>query len=395
MINDNDDENGKEINENSIISFATIKKNEMKRIDIPIQTSKIIIKLIICFCIILLLMLIYLINLNIYVRENFYDLKSIINEIKIKEHYSNNNDDNILEQYKKVQNEFCENSDKYKNLQYENDIILTKIKFNSINTYMYMPKSFNWVLHAIKNNGAYEEKMTSFIEEALKFYGFKNNILNNKDIIMLDIGGNVGWYPSILGRYNYTIITFEAFKKNIYIQMKNFCYLNKNSNVYIVTKGLGSEKKICNYFSQNNNSGNGMVVCQKKDILKDKLLKKQFTKISEVEIITLNSLIPFLSDKYIALIKMDVEGNEFKVIEGGKELITKYHVPFVVLEFSPIYLKELGTDPLKLVQFFVENDYKISIDGFLSKNYITVDELFAKTKFQIDCYFIHTSMIQT
>ena len=138
-----------------------------------------------------------------------------------------------------------------------------------------------------------------------------------------------------------------------------------------------------------------MVVWQKKDILKDKLLKKQFTKISEVEIITLNSLIPFLSDKYIALIKMDVEGNEFKVIEGGKELITKYHVPFVVLEFSPIYLKELGTDPLKLVQFFVENDYKISIDGFLSKNYITVDELFAKTRFQIDCYFIHTSMIQT
>ena len=47
-----------------------------------------------------------------------------------------------------------------------------------------------------------------------------------------------------------------------------------------------------------------------------------------------------------------------------------------------IYLKELGADPLKLVQFFVENDYKISIDGFLSKNYITVEELFAKTTYK-------------
>ena len=331
----------------------------------------------------------------VYVRENVHDLKSIVGEIKIKEQYSNNKNYNILEQYKKVQNDFCENSYKYNNYQYENDIILTKVKFNSINTKMYLPKSFNWVLHAIKHKGAYEKKMTCFIVETLKFYGFKSNILNNKDIIMLDIGGNVGWYPSILGRYNYTIITFEAFKKNIYIQMKNFCYLNRNSNVYIVTKGLGSENKICNYFSQNNNSGNGMVVCEKKDILKDTLLKKQFKKISEVEIITLNSLIPFLSDKNIALIKMDVEGNEFQVIKGGKELITKYHVPFVVLEFSPIYLKELGTDPLKLVQFFVENDYKISLDGFLSKNYISVEELFAKTTFQIDCYFIHSSMIQT
>jgi len=245
MINDNDNENGIEINENSVIDFAQIKKNEFKRKEIPIQTYKIIIKLIMVFCIILLLMIIFSINLIIYVRENVHDLKSIVGEIKIKEQYSNNKNYNILEQYKKVQNDFCENSYKYNNYQYENDIILTKVKFNSINTKMYLPKSFNWVLHAIKHKGAYEKKMTCFIVETLKFYGFKSNILNNKDIIMLDIGGNVGWYPSILGRYNYTIITFEAFKKNIYIQMKNFCYLNRNSNVYIVTKGLGSENKIC------------------------------------------------------------------------------------------------------------------------------------------------------
>ena len=175
--------------------------------------------------------------------------------------------------------------------------------------------------------------------------------------------------------------------------MKNFCYLNRNSNVYIVTKGLGTENKICNYFIQNNNTGNGMVVCQKKDVLKDTLLKKRFTKINEVEIITLNSFIPYLSDKNIALIKIDVEGNEFQVIEGGKELITKYHVPFVVLEFTPTYLKELGTAPLKLVQFFIDNDYKISVDGFLSKRFITVEELFAKVNIQIDCYFIHSSII--
>ena len=158
-------------------------------------------------------MLIYLINLNIYVRENFYDLKSIINEIKIKKQSSNKNDYNILEQYKKVQDDFCENQDKYKNQEYEKDIILAKVNFNSIKTQMYMPKSFNWVLHGIESDGVYEVKVTNFIAEALKFYGIKNNILNNKDIIMLDIGGNVGWYPSIFGRYNYTIITFEPYKK--------------------------------------------------------------------------------------------------------------------------------------------------------------------------------------
>ena len=102
----------------------------------------------------------------------------------------------------------------------------------------------------------------------------------------------------------------------------------------------------------------------------------------------------FLSEKNIALIKIDVEGNEFQVIEGGKELITKYHVPFVVLEFTPIYLKELGSEPLKLIQLFIENDYKISLNGFFSKRYITVEELFAKATKQINCYFIHSSIIK-
>ena len=64
-----------------------------------------------------------------------------------------------------------------------------------------------------------------------------------------------------------------------------------------------------------------------------------------------------------------------KKLKGGKELITKYHVPFVVLEFSPAYLKEVGSDPKELAQFFVDNGYKISLSSFLSKDFISVDEL--------------------
>ena len=76
MINDNDNENGIEINENSVIDFAQIKKNEFKRKEIPIQTYKIIIKLIMVFCIILLLMIIFSINLIIkyktYMSERMF-----------------------------------------------------------------------------------------------------------------------------------------------------------------------------------------------------------------------------------------------------------------------------------------------------------------------------------
>ena len=57
------------------------------------------------------------------------------------------------------------------------------------------------------------------------------------------------------------------------------------------------------------------------------------------------------------------------------------------------YLKEVSSNPRQLAQLFVDNGYKISIDGFFSKKYLTVDELLKKAGFQIDCYFIHDSII--
>ena len=136
-----------------------------------------------------------------------------------------------------------------------------------------------------------------------------------------------------------------------------------------------------------------MVICSNKIDLNDTNLGNLFIKESDVEIITLNSFFPYLSNKNIALMKIDVEGHELNVLEGGKEYITKMHIPFVVLEFSPSYLKEVGSEPKDLAQFFVDNGYKISLDGFLSKNYLNVDELLNKTGFQVNCYFIHESII--
>ena len=102
---------------------------------------------------------------------------------------------------------------------------------------------------------------------------------------------------------------------------------------------------------------------------------------------------PYFSNKNIALMKIDIEGNELEALIGGKELITKYHVPFIVLEFTPKFLNEAGSDPKQLLKFLVDNGYKISVKGFLSKKFINIDELLRRTRYRINCYFIHDSMI--
>ena len=72
---------------------------------------------------------------------------------------------------------------------------------------------------------------------------------------------------------------------------------------------------------------------------------------------------------------MDVEGCEGNVIEGGKELISKYHVPFIMMEFDIRILEIHKTNVLEFLQFFENNGYKISKTDFFCKKYTSASKL--------------------
>ena len=215
--------------------------------------------------------------------------------------------------------------------------------------------------------------MSNFLD-ILIYYGKKNNIKKKEDIFMLDIGGNLGVYPLFLGKFGYSIITFEASPRNSYILYKNYCRINKNSNIIIVNKGLSNEEKICNYYSQIKAIGNGAVLCDENEKITkagNLNLQKEF----EIKLTKLSNFLPYLSNKNIALIKLDIEGGEGIVIEDAIELINKYHVPFIFTEFDPKYLEKHGTNPKKYLELFANNGYKISDKGFLNVTYITPEEI--------------------
>ena len=86
----------------------------------------------------------------------------------------------------------------------------------------------------------------------------------------------------------------------------------------------------------------------------------QENKTDEIILTKLSNYIPFLSDKNLALIKIDVEGSEGKVFEGGIELITKYHIPFIFIEFTPKSLELHGTNPREFLQLLKDNGYNFS-----------------------------------
>ena len=200
--------------------------------------------------------------------------------------------------------------------------------------------------------------------EALSFYSKKLNIPKN-DIYIIDIGANIGWYSLILGKKGYRIISFEASNFNYYILLKNFC-LNEEINMTIINEGLYNINKNCSLYHDLSNIGDTEInnFSNLKSVIKE-----------NVKLTKLESYIPFLKSKNVALIKLDTEGSEAKDIEGGIDLIIKYHIPFIFMEFIPNSLKLFGSNPKLVLEIFVNNGYSISTKNFFLKDNISLEQL--------------------
>lgn len=132
----NNDKNIYEFNEETNISRINICKNyDIKNsrfirsnqfVDIFKYLSKIL-------CLIILF---YLIFIYPFIKKTLSRYDMIIFDIYNKNsniNYSENNSKNILDRYKKEQNDFCENPNKYINNQYKEEIFLVDVKLNNLN----------------------------------------------------------------------------------------------------------------------------------------------------------------------------------------------------------------------------------------------------------------------
>lgn len=166
---------------------------------------------------------------------------------------------------------------------------------------------------------------------------------------------------------------------------KNYC-LNNNTNIILINKGLDIEETNISIYHPLINIGNAI---SSNDAHNSSI--KNYIK-EEIILTKLEKYIPYLVNKNLALMKLDIEGSEGKAIESGKELITKYHIPFIFMEWTPKALKLKGTDPELFLKLFINNGYKISKKDFLSGEYCSFDEIINVAA--INLYIIYTNFLE-
>lgn len=107
----------------------------------------------------------------------------------------------------------------------------------------------------------------------------------------------------------------------------------------------------------------------------------------EVHTDTLDHCVP--SYIKIDFIKIDVEGAEMKVLQGGKKILAKDH-PIIVFEFGIGGSDFYGTTPQLLYSFFKELNYEIFLlENFLSKkNSLSLGDLEEQFLNRKNYYFV-------
>jgi FkbM family methyltransferase len=227
------------------------------------------------------------------------------------------------------------------------------------------------------SNGFYEPHVLNLMKDIIK-----------KDNICIDIGANIGVISLVLSKLvgeNGKVYSIEASKNNYNYLLKNI-EINKLKNIVAINQGVWDCQKIntfsyveevagCSFFSSKNIHEGYLenVTCKPlKDIFCD------------------------YDIKYIDFIKLDVEGSEIKVIQGGYDIFLKFK-PHLIVEYNPIVLERFfGTNPKELYNilnkiyvggcYYVNKNYKKNSD-LIKINSINDMEKIFKTEEYIEIYY--------
>ena len=92
----------------------------------------------------------------------------------------------------------------------------------------------------------------------------------------------------------------------------------------------------------------------------------------------------------MTLLRLDLNYEGEKAIESGKELISIYHIPFIFIEFNLSMFILHESKPQDFLRFFINNGYKISLKGFLSNEFINIEDILKTYFVKINLYLVYT-----
>ncbi len=180
--------------------------------------------------------------------------------------------------------------------------------------------------------------------------------------VVFDIGANIGYFTLLMSKlvcekgqvhcFEPTTYAFKRLQKNIRLNPEL-----PSHNILLNNKGLSSRKET------------------KVESLESRFSAKQLAHDEKelIEFITLDDYFHSLKLDRIDFIKIDVDGYDYDVIEGGVEILNEYK-PIVMAEICNRVLKERGHDVASYLDLYLKCGYT-TCELLEDKEVLSLEEL--------------------
>jgi FkbM family methyltransferase len=235
---------------------------------------------------------------------------------------------------------------------------------NSGSTYpMEVYKTGDIVSNEIKRGG-WDDGKVDAIARAITAYSAKHNV-SLSELTFVDIGANVGWFTVKMAALGVQVVAFEPMASNLYLLRRTLC-LEENAQlaerILLFGRGLGKEAQTCVVYSDDNNRGDGHTTCSTSNI--DQVLPpKGYSVRGAIKVERLDDILS-LENRRVVAVKMDTEGFEANVVEGGPEFFLNSKIPSVFTEYSPLQMmKDKGGNGTEFMRKFLDSGYHVLNNG--------------------------------
>lgn len=194
--------------------------------------------------------------------------------------------------------------------------------------------------------GAYERKLVALLKKQVQ-----------PDMTVLDVGANIGYISAIAAHLvgpGGQVHAFEPDPK---------CYARLELNLRPFPRAHAHQLAISNgcgtlpLYLSNNPEEDGWGT-----LLRDPSTERQ---IAEVQVIALDDFCTRSGVSQIHVLKIDIEGNELRALQGARQIIERDH-PKIVAEINPVCLGWGGVKPADVIEFL--NSFGYSIQFLDSSN---------------------------
>ncbi len=224
-----------------------------------------------------------------------------------------------------------------------------------------------------------DEKIHAFQNYFVQYS--KEHDIPLSQLTFVDIGANVGWFTLNMAAFGVNVIAFEPMEENIQLIEQSLALEDNVRNgisdrITLFKHGLGVKDQTCFVYSHNINVGDGHVKCldgvdnhedghgSSMELELQKMIPGDYSVRGRIPVRRLDNVIQTFknekdSDLKVVCVKMDTEGYEGNVLEGGKEFLLNSGVDVIITEFVPQWITEKGGDPVAFMSSMKDAGYRI------------------------------------